>query len=133
MTLIAAGVGWAGTYVFLRLRRTFAARKGRMLRAQGWWSAENPLPRDANRLGHGCRKTTCADCAGGPSLRHTTTRRGALGASCIQQRPAPCESGQIGLRHKASITARGTSGRNLYQGVLQTLALHVAHDMSYRS
>src|SRR5262249_28770885 len=45
----------------------------------------------------GCRKRRRADCAGG-SLRHTTTRRGALGASCIQQRPAPHVSGQIGLR-----------------------------------
>jgi len=74
-----------------------------------------------------------ADCAGG-SLRHTTTRRGAPAVvSCIQQRPAPYVSGQIGLRHKASTTARGASGRNLYQGVVQTMALHVAHDMSYRS
>jgi hypothetical protein len=30
-------------------------------------------------------------------------------------------SAQIGLRHKASIAARGASGRHLYQGVLQTL------------
>jgi hypothetical protein len=66
-------------------------------------------------------------------LRATTTRRGALGASRIQQRPAPDVSGQIGLPHKASITARGASGHNLYQGVLQTMALHVAHHMSYRS
>src|SRR6516165_9823029 len=72
-----------------------------------------------------------ADCAGG-SLRHTTTRRGAPAVvSCIQQRPAPYVSGQIGLRHKASTTARGASGRNLYQGVVQTMALHVAHHMSY--
>jgi hypothetical protein len=42
-------------------------------------------------------------------------------------------SGQIGLRHKASITARGASGRNLRQGVLQAMPLYVAHDMSYRS
>src|SRR5262249_51800755 len=77
-------------------------------------------------------QTTCADCAGG-SLRDTTTRRGALGASCIQQRPPPFVSGEIGLRHKASITPRGASGRNLYQGVLQTMALHIAHHMSYRS
>src|SRR5262249_17388391 len=79
-----------------------------------------------------CRKRRRADRAEG-ALRHTTTRRGALGASCIQQRPAPHVSGQIGLRHKASTTARGASGRNPYQGVLQTMALHVAHDMSYRS
>jgi hypothetical protein len=46
--------------------------------------------------------------------------------------PRPHERGQIGLRHKASIILRGASGRNLYQGVLQTMALHVAHDMSYR-
>src|SRR5262249_42606950 len=63
----------------------------------------------------------------------TTTRRGALGASCIEQGPAPYVSGQIGLRHKASTTARGANGRNLYQGVLQTMAFHVAHHMSYRS
>src|SRR5215469_6842722 len=67
-----------------------------------------------------------------------TTRRGALVASCIaalcirQRDPAPHASGQIRLRHKASIAARGASDRNLYQGVLQTTALHVAHDMSYR-
>jgi hypothetical protein len=53
--------------------------------------------------------------------RHTTIRYGAL------------VSGQIGLRHKASITVRGASDRNLCQGVLQTMALHVAQDMSYRS
>src|SRR6266508_804793 len=67
------------------------------------------------------------------ALRHTTTRRGALAASCIQKRPAPYVRAKIGLRHKASITARGASGRNLYQGLLPTRALHVAHDMSYRS
>ena len=33
----------------------------------------------------------------------------------------------------ASITARGASDHNLYQGVLQTIALHAAHHMSYRS
>src|SRR5262245_32570782 len=86
-------------------------------------------------IAYGCpsnRKRRRADCAGG-SLQHSTTRRGALGASCIQQRPAPYVSGQIGLRHKASTTARGASGRNLHQGVLPTMVLHVAHDMSYRS
>jgi hypothetical protein len=62
-----------------------------------------------------------------------TTRRGALGASCSQQRPAHYVNGQIGLRHIASTTARGASDRNLYQGGLQAMALHVAHDMSYRS
>src|SRR5215467_8869550 len=66
-------------------------------------------------------------------LAQTTTRPGALGASCIQPRPAPYVSTQIDLRHKASIAARGASGRNLHQGVLQTMALHAAHDMSYRS
>src|SRR5262249_13910884 len=45
---------------------------------------------------------------------------------------APHVSGQI-LHHKASIAARGASDRNLYQGVLPTMALHVAHDMSHRS
>src|SRR5262245_22180100 len=67
---------------------------------------------------------------------HTTTRRGTLAASYyIQQRhPALHVSGQInGLHHTASTTARSASDRNLYQGVLQTMALHVAHDMSYRS
>jgi hypothetical protein len=62
-----------------------------------------------------------------------TTRRGALGASCSQQRPAHYVSGQIGLRHKASRTARVASARNLYQGGVQAMALHVAHDMSSRS
>src|SRR5262245_45222018 len=68
-------------------------------------------------------------------LRHTTTRRGALAAPYIQQRrPVPHVSAQInGLRHKASITAHGASDHNPYQGVLQTTALHAAHDMSYRS
>src|SRR5215470_19788808 len=68
-------------------------------------------------------------------LRHTTTRRGALAASYIQQRrPVPHVSGQInGLRHKASITARGASDHNPYQVVLQTMALHADHHMSYRS
>ena len=60
-------------------------------------------------------------------------RRGALGASCGQQRPAHYANGQIALHHKASTTARGESGRNLYQGVVQAMALHVAHDTSYRS
>src|SRR5947207_2947904 len=48
----------------------------------------------------------------------TTTRRGAPAAvSCIQQRPRPPmhARGQVGLRRKDSITARGASGRNLYQ------------------
>src|SRR5262245_21817471 len=49
------------------------------------------------------------------------TRRGALAASCGQKRPAPHVSGQI-LHHKASIAARGASDRNLYQGVLPTMA-----------
>src|SRR5262249_7947688 len=78
------------------------------------------------------RKRRRADCAGG-SLQHTTTRRGALGASCIQQRPAPHVSGQIGLHHKASTTARGPSDRNPYQGITHTMPLQVAHNMSYRS
>jgi hypothetical protein len=70
---------------------------------------------------------------------HTTTGLGALAASCIaascirQRRPAPHVSGQIGLRHKASIAARGASDHNPYQGVLQTMALRAAHHMSYRS
>ena len=69
---------------------------------------------------------------------HTNPRRGALAASCIaascirQRRPAPHVSGQNGLRHKASIAARGASDRNPYQGVLQTMALHAAQHMSYR-
>src|SRR5262249_3035142 len=64
----------------------------------------------------------------------TTTRRDVpAGASCIQQRLPRYVSGQIdGLHYKASIAARGASDRNLYQGVLQTTAWHVAHDMSYR-
>jgi len=74
-------------------------------------------------LTHGCMGKHC-------SMKHT--RRGALGASYIQQHRALDVNGQIGLLHKASTTARGASGRNLYQGVLQTIALHVAHDMSYR-
>src|SRR5262249_53916621 len=35
--------------------------------------------------------------------------------------------------NKWPITARGASDHNPYQGVLQTMALHAAHDMSYRS
>jgi len=73
-------------------------------------------------------------------LGHTTTNPGALAASCItavcirQRHPALHVSDQInGLHHKASITARGASDHNLYQGVLQTMALPVAHHMSYRS
>src|SRR5262249_29607640 len=59
-------------------------------------------------------------------------------SSCFMYSTAPSPphartSGQIGLRHKASTTARGASGCNLYQGVLQAVALHVAHHMSYRS
>jgi hypothetical protein len=61
------------------------------------------------------------------------TRRGALGASCNQQRPAHYVNGQIDLHHKASTTARGASGRNLSQGVVKAMALHVAHGTSYRS
>src|SRR5262249_32569927 len=56
-------------------------------------------------------------------------------SSYIQQHhPALHVSGQItGLHHKASITAREANDHNPYQVVLQTIALHAAHDMSYRS
>src|SRR5262249_46628963 len=73
-------------------------------------------------------------------LRHTITRWGALAASCIaaayiqQRRPVPHVSGQInGLRHKASITARGASDHKPSQVVLQTMACHPAHHMPNHS
>src|SRR5262249_26369856 len=68
--------------------------------------------------------------------RRTTAHHYSSGGSrCFMYStaPRPYVSDQIGLRHKASTTARGASGRNPYQGRLQTTALHVAHDMSYRS
>jgi hypothetical protein len=67
------------------------------------------------------------------ALRHTYYSSGCSSCFMYSKAPRPLLRAKIGLRHKASITARGASDRNLYQGVVPTMALHVAHDMSCRS